>query len=111
MKIEVSQDWLIKQARRVVILQFAVLIVLAITVYNQRNNSIRGCERLNRTVVVTNAEGWRIAQAARTAAYERDHHREDKIAAESYDRIAASLEKKASLKCSSLYPVITIPGR
>lgn len=103
MKIEVSQDWLIKQARRVVILQFAVLIVLAITVYNQRNNSIRGCERLNRTVVVTNAEGWRIAQAARTAAYERDHHREDKI--------AASLEKKASLKCSSLYPVITIPGR
>ena len=111
MKIEVSQDWLVKQGRRVVILQFAVLIVLAITVCNQRNNSIKGCERLNRTVVVPNAEGWRIAQEARTAAYRRDHYREDKIAADSYDRIAASLEAKAALKCSSLYPAITIPGR
>lgn len=73
-------------------------------------SQIAGCERAHMSRDKPSAEGWRTAQRAREAAYDRDRKLEDLQAARAYDRIAASFEELAARDCSSDYPKPTPLG-
>jgi hypothetical protein len=92
---------------RIVKLMLAGMIALLFVVayvfytdYQGRKSEVAavrsGCERDKRDRAA-NAEGWRIAEAARRAEGMND-------VANRYQRIASGMEERAKINCNKIYP-------
>jgi hypothetical protein len=75
------------------LIAFLVLWVGYLGQVERWDASYKGCLRatLDRA---ENADGWRMAETARRAAFNRDHRPEDLMAAREYHRIVVSLESR-----------------
>jgi hypothetical protein len=84
--------------------QLAVVGYVFYQSYEGRVDLVRaqraGCER-SKLDSLTNAEGWRKAQAARAAEG-------DFLVAEQYSSIASSLEERGHIDCAQAYPKVRI---
>lgn len=92
--------WLVRLMFVALAFQFLVIFFVLWTDYNGRQTTVTavrgGCER-DREDRAANAQGWRIAEAAR-----RDEGQKD-VAAD-YAKIARGLELRAAINCERRYP-------